>query len=227
VETYPNQKIIQIRKQKYKDNFLQIGIDEWMEASKKLTSSAFKIYLYLSGNANGFNLALSKQAIEKDLGIKKTAYYDAMKELESLGYIHTIQGNIKEFTTTPYTAQFANTENGEEEQKRRSAKMEYFSEQTEAVSEKANGAVRKTNIEIDNIYKINKTNKIDKINKKRIEELEALIFADGSYKGSWFDEEIKDFYELSKETQIKKLTVHYPEFSNEDAAYIVNTILDY
>lgn len=159
METYPNQKIIRIRKQKYKDNFLQIGIDEWMEASKKLTFSAFKIYLYLSGNANGFNLALSKQAIENDLCIKKTAYYDAIKELESLGYIHTIQGNIKEFTTTPYTAQSINTENGEEEQKRHSAKTEYFSEDAEAVSEKANGAVRKNNIEIDNIDKINKTNK--------------------------------------------------------------------
>lgn len=89
VETYPNQKIIRIRKQKYKDNFLQIGIDEWTEASQKLTPAAFKIYLYLSGNANGFNLALSKQAVENNLGIKKTAYYDAMKELEYLGYIHT------------------------------------------------------------------------------------------------------------------------------------------
>ena len=219
METYPNQKIIKIKKPKYRDSFLQIGIDEWKEASKKLSPSAFKIYLYLAGNADGFNLALSKQAVENDLGIKKTAYYDAMKELEALDYLHTIQGNIKEFTTTPTVK----AENGEEEQKKRSAKMEYFSEETEAVSEKANGSVRKTNIEIDNT---DKTNKINNFNEKRKNELEALIGIDGSYKDSWFDENIIGFWELSKEKQIKALAEHYQEFSNEEAGYIVNTILN-
>ena len=65
--TYPNQKVIHINKNKYTANFLQVGIDEWQTAFKKLTPSAFAVYLYLASNADGFDLALSQKAIENAL----------------------------------------------------------------------------------------------------------------------------------------------------------------
>ena len=45
MKTYPNQKVIHIQKRTYVDNFLQVGNDEWQRAAKKLSGSAFKLYL--------------------------------------------------------------------------------------------------------------------------------------------------------------------------------------
>ena len=101
MSTYPNQKVIHINKKSYKSNFLQVGIDEWQEAFKELKPSTFAIYLYLASNADGFDLALSQKAIENALGIKKTAYHNAIAELKEKGYIRTIQGNIESFFTAP------------------------------------------------------------------------------------------------------------------------------
>ena len=97
----PNQKIIRISKKKYKENFLQIGIDEWMEAARVLSPGGLKLYLYLASNADGFNLELSPAAIQNELALKRTTYYDSIKSLESAGYLNLIQGNIYQFTTTP------------------------------------------------------------------------------------------------------------------------------
>lgn len=96
--TVPNQKVIHITKEKYKENFLQIGIDEWQTACKELAPAAFKLYLYLASNANGFDLALSAAAVQNAIGLKKTAYYDSFKELENKGYITLKQGNIYTFS---------------------------------------------------------------------------------------------------------------------------------
>ena len=94
---YANQKTIIINKKKYDKNFLQIGIDEWQEAYKKLKPTAFAIYLYLCGNKDGYHFDLSPAAIDNALGIKKTAYYSAIQQLEDENYI--VDGN---FYTTPF-----------------------------------------------------------------------------------------------------------------------------
>ena len=94
---YANQKTIIINKKKYDKNFLQIGIDEWQEAYKKLKPTAFAIYLYLCGNKDGYHFDLSPAAIDNALGIKKTAYYSAIQQLEEENYI--VDGN---FYTTPF-----------------------------------------------------------------------------------------------------------------------------
>lgn len=96
---YANQKTIIINKKKYDKNFLQIGIDEWQEAYRKLKPTAFAIYLYLCGNKDGYHFDLSPAAIDNALGIKKTAYYSAIQQLEEENYI--VDGN---FYTTPFRA---------------------------------------------------------------------------------------------------------------------------
>lgn len=99
--TYPNQKIIHINKGEYTQNYLTVGIDEWIEASKVLKPNTFKVYLYLCSNANGFDLALSRQDIINKLGISLDSYKRAIKELTDKKYIELKQGNVYDFYTMP------------------------------------------------------------------------------------------------------------------------------
>ena len=169
--TYPNQKVIHINKNKYTANFLQVGIDEWQTAFKKFTPSAFAVYLYLASNADGFDLALSQKAIENALGIKKSAYHNAIEALKKEGYIEVLQGNIEVFHTAPVRK----CEPEIIKEKPNSAKMDYELRKNGLKTEEAifrkNGLgtpqkwttnsakmdleVRKNNIEIDNINNIN------------------------------------------------------------------------
>lgn len=163
MKTYPNQKVIHINKNKYSANFLQIGINEWQQAYKELKPSTFAIYLYLASNADGFDLALSQQAIENSLRIKKTAYHTAIKELKERGYIQVIQGNVEAFFTTPVRKNELKTEEAifrKNELKSSQMRKEEFA--------KTNLKVRKNDIEIDNI------NNIDIIDKEFLPTEEIL-----------------------------------------------------
>ena len=163
MKTYPNQKVIHINKNKYSANFLQIGINEWQQAYKELKPSTFAIYLYLASNADGFDLALSQQAIENSLGIKKTAYHTAIKELKERGYIQVIQGNVEVFFTAPVRKNELKTEEAifrKNELKSSQTRKEEFA--------KTNSEVRKNDIEIDNI------NNIDIIDKEFLPTEEIL-----------------------------------------------------
>ena len=164
--TYPNQKVIHINKNKYTANFLQVGIDEWQTAFKKFTPSAFAVYLYLASNADGFDLALSQKAIENALGIKKTAYHNAIEALKKEGYIEVLQGNIEVFHTTPVRK----CEPEIIKEKPKSAKTNLEVRKNELPtpqmrntnSAKTNLEVRKNDREIDIIDKIdNNINNID------------------------------------------------------------------
>ncbi len=149
----PNQKIVKIHKPKYKEYFLQIGIDEWQEALRIMTKAEFALYLYLAGNANGFNLELSRQAFENATGYKKTAYSDAVNKLIQLGYIVHKGGNFYHFYTSPLReserAQNFNFSDG------------LFSGKESTIfrspiSEKSETLYRPSNTEIDNINKKDK-----------------------------------------------------------------------
>ena len=51
MSSFPNQRCITIHKPQYKENFLQVSIDEWQQAFIKLPAkSSFGLYLYLCGN---------------------------------------------------------------------------------------------------------------------------------------------------------------------------------
>lgn len=99
--TYPNQKIIHINKGEYTQNYLTVGIEEWTEASKVLKPNTFKVYLYLCSNADGFDLALSRQDAMNKLGISLDSYKRAIKELTDKKYIELKQGNVYDFYTMP------------------------------------------------------------------------------------------------------------------------------
>lgn len=98
---YANQKTVLIRKKSYKDSFLQIGISEWQEACKVLKPSAFKLYLYLASNKDGFRLGLSREAVFNAIGVTKSPYYEAQKELMEHGYLVETGAGFLEFHTSP------------------------------------------------------------------------------------------------------------------------------
>ena len=119
--TYANQKVIHIQKPEYEKNYLQVGNNEWQKAGKILTYAAFKIYLYLAGNKNGFDLALSQKAVEQTLGVSKATYHTAIQELESRGYLSLKKGNVYEFSpNTTITEENANKIKQEENRLKRS-----------------------------------------------------------------------------------------------------------
>lgn len=99
--TAPNQKIIRVHKDSYNGSYLTIGTEEWQEAFKSLKRITFGVYLYLSGNANGFELTLSRRDVMDRLDVSKDTYLRAVKELEEKGYLVHKNGPVWNFYTTP------------------------------------------------------------------------------------------------------------------------------
>ena len=91
-KTVPNQKVVRVSKPAVKTNFLQIGIEEWQQASRELSQGAFKIWLYLMSNANGYEFALSSSDVCEKTGISQSTYKRAMPELEEKGYLNFSSG---------------------------------------------------------------------------------------------------------------------------------------
>ena len=174
--SYSNQKILRIVKPKYEREFLQVGITEWQNAYKVLTPSAFAIYLYLASNADGFCLELSQKAIENSLGIKKTAYFEAVKQLEGKGYIQPISGNMFYFLLSANSGKTENSVKTENSGNTELAGEQLVRKNEQSIPEtriensgKTDESVRFYDREIDNINNKDKIkNKIEE--KERIEE---------------------------------------------------------
>lgn len=60
-DTVPHQKIIHIHKESVDINFLTISKENWYNANKDLGPYGLALYLYLAGNKDGYNLALSQE----------------------------------------------------------------------------------------------------------------------------------------------------------------------
>ena len=90
---YPNQKVITIFKEDCKDDFLQVNNANWQMACFNLTYSAFKIYLYMVSNKDGYSFALSYETINSLIPMNRKTYDKAIKELKDYGYLHQIKGN--------------------------------------------------------------------------------------------------------------------------------------
>ena len=85
--TVPNQKVVHVNRQKCDKNFLQISKENWYAANKDLSPYGLQLYLYIAGNMDGFNLALSQEAAEQEAGIKKTTFHAYVKEMIAKGYL--------------------------------------------------------------------------------------------------------------------------------------------
>ena len=85
----PNQKIIKLapRAKRDKDHlYATLNLEVLQEAMKVLDGSSIKLWLYFNKNADGYQFELSRVDCEK-WGLKKDAYYRAVKELTDKGFL--------------------------------------------------------------------------------------------------------------------------------------------
>ena len=81
--TSPNQKTITVEKEKCdKENlYTMINLLALESAAADLKAGAFKLWVYIAKNQNGFTFGLSNKAVAEYFGIKKDQYDNAVKEL--------------------------------------------------------------------------------------------------------------------------------------------------
>ena len=101
--TVPNQKVVHVNRQKCDKNFLQISKDNWYAANKDLEPYGLQLYLYIAGNRDGFDFALSQEAAEREAGIKKTSYHKYVNLMIEKGYLvpRKENSNIYDFYEVP------------------------------------------------------------------------------------------------------------------------------
>ena len=95
VTIHKNQKLVVVKKSSYDGNFIQIGKEEWQYAARDLKATTMLLYMYLAGNRNDFQLALSHADIEKAIGMSKNTYHRAVAELIEKNYLVKSDGKIK------------------------------------------------------------------------------------------------------------------------------------
>ena len=94
--TSPNQKIVHIHRDMPKDgegNFLLIKKENLYNAYRDLNATALVLYLYLAGNKDGFDLALSPKAIHAEMGFPKSTCRDHIHTLIAKGYLVPMHEN--------------------------------------------------------------------------------------------------------------------------------------
>ena len=99
--TAPNQKMLIINRAPLDKNFLGVNNDNWKYAARVLGAQAFLLYIYLASNKGGYKLALSPAAVQKEIGMPRSTFYDQLRKLESLGFIIPDKGNVLNFYEVP------------------------------------------------------------------------------------------------------------------------------
>ncbi len=101
--TSPYQKTVYIHRSPLEKNFLGINNDSWKAAARILNPPAFLLYIYFAANKDRFGLALSPKAVQKEIGMARSTFYDQLTALESLGFIVKEKGksNIYHFYERP------------------------------------------------------------------------------------------------------------------------------
>ena len=101
VQTYPNQRMVQVHREHPTGNFLGIKNENWQAAARDLGPHASLLYLYLASNANGYKLALSPADIANTIGMPRSTYHDQFHKLVRKGYLVQVNGNTYNFFEKP------------------------------------------------------------------------------------------------------------------------------
>ena len=104
--TVPNQKIAHIHRDMPKDNegnFLLIKKENMYAAYRDLNAHGLALYLYLAGNKDGFDLAISPAAVRQSFGMPESTARDKINLLIDKGYLVQKKegGNIYDFYEKP------------------------------------------------------------------------------------------------------------------------------
>lgn len=100
--TVPNQRLVEIHRERATSDFLGIKNISWQSAARDLGAHALMLYLYFASNANGFTLALSPVAIRQAVGMPASTYRDQFVKLLDKGYlVQRGNSNTYDFYETP------------------------------------------------------------------------------------------------------------------------------
>lgn len=101
-DTFPNQRIILIHRERATSDFLGIKNSHWQAAARDLGAHALMLYLYLASNADNFTLALSPAAIRQAIGMPASTYRDQFVKLVDRGYlVQRGEGSTYDFYEVP------------------------------------------------------------------------------------------------------------------------------
>ena len=87
-----------------KKDFIQIKKENFAKAYQDLNATATILYLYLVGNADGYNLDFSPQAVNNAIGMPLSTARDQRRLLIEKGYLvpHAEGSNRYDFYETPH-----------------------------------------------------------------------------------------------------------------------------
>ena len=99
-KSFPNQQRLKINKPQYKSGaYTVIGIESNTEALRKLSGSAYKVFMYLCSNSDKYEFWLSTALVCEKTGLSQNTCRKAIKELKENGYL---QKNNDEFILNFY-----------------------------------------------------------------------------------------------------------------------------
>lgn len=104
--TVPNQTVINIHRDmpsRNEGNFLMVKKENFAKAYRDLNATGTMLYLYLVGNADGYSLNFSPQAVNNAIGMPLSTARDQRKLLIEKGYLvpHKEGSNVFDFYEMP------------------------------------------------------------------------------------------------------------------------------
>lgn len=133
-----NQKIVKLDNRQAWDKdhtYARMHLDALQEAMVNLKGETLKLWLYFNKNQDNYELELSQKACEA-WGIKKDAYYEAVKKLIALGYLTPIKEGSNIYTFSEKPKNDKNLSEKPKEENGISEKPKNFSEIPKSFSEK-------------------------------------------------------------------------------------------
>lgn len=92
---FPNQKMLAVHREnvdsKTQRKYLIAYTDNLIQAMFDLSPSAFKVYLYLLMNKDGYRMEYSPSFIAKTVNVSKDTARDAFKQMERKGYFDRLE----------------------------------------------------------------------------------------------------------------------------------------
>ena len=104
----PNQRIITVKRETPKSDFLGIKNENWQAAARNLTPHAMMLYFYLASNKDNYTFALSPAAVRQAIGMARSTYHDQFHNLVDKGYLVPTGRNHFVFYEKPNTSPESN-----------------------------------------------------------------------------------------------------------------------
>ena len=106
MSTNPNQVLVNVKDNQCIEIHLPFmrNLEAEAAAARNLKYSSMILWLYLSRNQNGYELALSPKDVEETMGLSERTYRTCKNELMEKGYLVQVKGNRYMFYEKPLKA---------------------------------------------------------------------------------------------------------------------------